>query len=313
MPMSRGQKAVIAAAVATAMAGAVVLIVLSREELREEPGRSAENPPASSFRLKRDAYPELPAPAEAREFRWNFSTDTAYAYDYLQKVNMHSEMGRSGGSAVQKMRGTGKMLVKSQGDGTARMVIQDLEVQMEMAGSEPQFMPAQVIVVPGVREDGSVEGSLNQQQMIVELLFPLPNKPLTAGRSDSIRASMPFNAMGSLLEVTGKSVVTLAGYFDVDGRKCARFDVDTEITDVEIPPEMEGEYSATLKGRSVHYFDIEERAFVSGRLAFLMTLHITTEVPRSVQEMGGDVPSDITIKMESDNYVEVSRIGTGQE
>ena len=63
---------------------------------------------------------------------------------------------------------------------------------------------------------------INSQEMLLKMLFPIPSSPLRVGESVSSPRAVPFNAMGSLLEVTGSSVTTLTGYVGLDGKTCAR-------------------------------------------------------------------------------------------
>lgn len=263
-------------------------------------------------------YEETDPPVTPPTFRWDFSKpDVVYPYAYTQQVRSKHDYdpgarGKSADGLWQEISAEGLLLVKSQGDHTADLVLKDIEVEMAGGGGGKGGPPtmkqkAQPFVVQGMKEDGAASFAGTPEDMLLKLLFPLPDKPLQVGGSADIPAQMPFNAMGSVLQVKGRSRVTLTRYVRIGERTCARLDVDIDISELDVPEELEGEYGCWTKGKSVFYFDIAERAFVSGTVAFTMQFRV--DVPTPEVEMGGErmpgVPERSKMAMTSDNLIHV--------
>ena len=143
--------------------------------------------------------------------------------------------------------------------------------------------------------------------MLLKMLFPLPSKPIKIGESVDVPAQIPFNAMGSLLQVTGHSRITLTQFVKIGGRTCAQLDVDIDISQIEVPTELKGEYKCSSRGASIFFFDIDSRSFVSGTIALIMQFSINTEMPQ-VKISGDnvpDMPRRSKMSMMSDNLIRV--------
>jgi len=164
--------------------------------------------------LNKENFKKADPPSAAPEFRWDFSTtDVVHTYSYEQEVRSKTDMGRSSGGMGQEMSAKGSLLIKSQGDRTAEFVLKDMKMsmKMDMGEDEPKTMEQQMppFVVQGMKEDGSGSFGNTSQDMLLKMLFPLPPKSLKVGESVDVPAQMPFNAMGSVLNVTGQSRITL--------------------------------------------------------------------------------------------------------
>jgi hypothetical protein len=237
--------------------------------------------------LTRKNYPKAKAPEGKQTFRWDFSKKCRFVYDFEQKIKMSSSMGMQ-----PSMDATATLSMKSKGDKTADLVMSDISTTM-MSGVK---MPP--VVVQGVTEDSKIPGTGGSQSEMVKLLFPLPAEPLTVGESSSVASKMPFNAYGSLLWVEGEIKVTLKGYVTIDGRICARFDVAIDISKIDVPEELPGEYKCSTKGVGVVYFDVENRCFHSGEMAVIMSVRV---------KPGPDSPMPVGMSMDSDNLMNFAR------
>ncbi len=276
------------------------------------------SPAASQFaeEVGTERFKKAEPPSAAPEFRWDFSkTDVVHAYSYEQEVRSKTDMGRSfGGKSSgigQEISAKGSLLIRSQGDRTAEFVLKDMKmsIKMDTGEDEPKTMEQQMppFVVQGMKEDGSGSFGNTSQDLLLKMLFPLPPKSLKVGESVDVPAQMPFNAMGSVLNVTGQSRITLTQYVTIDGRTCAQLDVDTDISTLKVPTELEGEYKCSIKGTSVFYFDVADRSFVSGTIALIMQFSI--DAPMPVMNIPGedtsDMPKRSKMSMVSDNLIKV--------
>lgn len=267
--------------------------------------------------VTKEKYKETAPPSALPVFRWDFSrANVVHTYTYEQAVRSKSDMGSSFGSRSgdmgQEISTKGALLIKSQGDGTAELVLKDMKMSMKMntgGDEEPKTMEQTMppFVVQGMKEDGSGSFGNRSQDMLLKMLFPLPTKALKIGDSVDVPAQMPFNAMGSLLQVKGRSRITLTRYVKIGKHTCAQLDVDTDISELKVPSELKGEYKCSTKGTSVFYFDVENRSFESGTIALVMQFSIDAPMPKMKisGEDAPDMPERSKMSMISDNLIRV--------
>ena len=274
--------------------------------------------PASQFEkeVRIEKYKKVAAPSTHPVFRWDFSkAKVVHTYAYEQEVrsktNMGTSFGGKSGGTGQEMSAKGMLLIKSQGDSTAELVLKDMKMsmKMDMGKDEPKTMEQQMppFVMQGMKENGSGSFGNSSQDMLLKMLFPLPSKPIKVGESVDVPAQMPFNVMGSMLQVTGRSRITLTQYVKIGGRTCAQLDVDTDISKLKVPTELKGEYNCSTKGISVFYFDVSSRSFVFGTIALLMQFSIDAPMPQMKisGEDAPDMPKRSKMSMSSDNLITV--------
>jgi len=281
-------------------------------------------PANSSFldQIDLENYPSLPSPEHPPLLRWNFSGEKVYPYDFMQKVIVTSEMdgifvGKTEQSNSQIMKGKGKLSLKSEEHSIARCVLEDLTIRMEINlpdCDEPEItqMQAPPMVIEGIKEDGSMEIGNSSQELLFKTLFPIPPIPMEIGNSVTVPVQMPFNAMGSLLHVIGSSEIKLVDYVQIDGKTCAKLETEIDLSTLNVPVEMKGDYQCQVKGRSIFYFNIENRHFMSGKVALLMRIRVVAPTPKMNFPPGKNenaIPETIKMAMDSDNFLSVEYIG----
>jgi hypothetical protein len=267
--------------------------------------------------VNKEQYKEVAAPMAVPVFKWDFGNQDVRSYTYAQEVRAKTDMGsfpgdKSDGMDQEEMSTRGALLIKSQGNGTAELVLKDMKMSAKMnAGRDKkpkameQTMPPSVF--QGMKEDGSSSLGNSSQDMLLKMLFPLPAKSMKVGESVDVPMQMPFNAMGSVLQVTGRSRITLARYVKIGKRTCAQLNVDTDVSELKVPAELKGEYKCSSKGTAVFYFDVVNRYFVSGIIADLMQFSIDAPSPKMMipGEKTTDVPERTKMSMISDNLIRV--------
>jgi len=267
--------------------------------------------------LNKNDYREVKTPSTAPIFRWDFSKKSVQEYSYEQEVINKTELGVDAGSDMsdpeQSMSAKGSLLIKSQADGTAELVLKDMKASMKISFNktdDPKTMEQEMppFVVQGMKEDGTGPFGDSSQDMLLKLIFPLPTSNLKVGESVDVPAQMPFNAMGSQLQVKGRSRITLTRYVLIGNHTCAQLNVDIDISDLKVPSELEGEYLCSTKGSAVFFFDISSRTFVSGSTALLTQFSIDAPMPKmNIQgEAATNVPPRSKMSMKSDNFIHVS-------
>ena len=286
------------AAVAVCIAGASH----AGDKGKKKEEKKEKKPPASQFyprvRKMRKKHEPTDPPEETPDFRWDFSRKLTHRYDYRQLMKSTSDMGGGAGKGMDHTVAVeGDMLVKSQGDGTAKLVLQNLKMKLKMStgqDKEPQTreMQAPPIVVPKMKEDGSAEFGKNSTQSLLKVLFSLPPEPLEVGESVRAPMKMPFNAAGSPLLVKGHIDLKLARYVQIGGHKCAELRGRFDISKLDVPEEMEGQYNVSLEGAGVYYFAAKDRKFVSAAVATVMKIKADVPAPGAQAGRGMSMKMD---------------------
>ena len=296
----------------------VALVVLG---FSAAPGAAADEASGAGSRfaseLTKENYEEIAPPATPPVFRWDFSrADVVHTYSYQQEVRSATDLGAAFGgppdAVKQEVSSAGVLLIRSQGGGTGELVLKDVKMRMktDAAGeSEAQTMDQTMppIVVQGLQEDGSGGFGDSTQDVFLKMLFQLPPRPLDVGEAVDVPAQMPFHAMGSTLQVKGRFRIILKRYVKIGGTPCAELGVDTDVSQLDVPPELKGEYRCSLKGTSVFYFDVEHRVFRSGTTALVMQAVIDAPMPKMKIPGGAapDLPERSKMSMRSDNLIRV--------
>jgi len=300
------------------------LLLVWLSSIASADGNLPSIPERSSFSDKIDLenYPSLPPPEKAQLMRWDFSEGNVYPYDFRQQTVVSNEMqdmfateGAQRNS--HSMEGNGRVSLKSEQNRVARLVMDNLVLTIHFKrsngeGTDTKQMQSPPMVIQGIKEDGRMEIGNSSQELLIKTLFPIPPTPLELGQSVPIPASMPFNAMGSLLHVNGSSEIKFADWVVINGQACAKLETDIDISDLNVPAELKGDYACSVKGRSIFYFNVENRNFMSGRIALLISMRMVAPSPRMNfpgENNGKELPETIKMAMDSDNYISVEYLG----
>ena len=118
--------------------------------------------------------------------------------------------------------------------------------------------------------------------------------------------------MGSVLHVTGTSTIELTDFVRINGEKCARLETIIDISRMNIPEELKGDYNCQMKAKSVFFFNIEGRYFMEGKVAVIMSMAVDAPTPK-IKSYGQDEepakPGRINMSMQNDNLITVSFLG----
>ena len=264
--------------------------------------------------VDQEDYPPAKAPESPPLLRWDFSGKAVYAYDFYEKEVNTAKMLSMEDSMEQDGEGTATLLLKSQGDHTAVMVLKDLKLKALVTGigeGAPKKVEEEPpdITVEGMGEDGSIDPDKLPEGSQFEGLFPLPKKPLNVGESVEMPEDVPFNVAESTLHAKGVTIITLTKYVTIDGHVCAKLVAATDITELDVPGSLEGDYRIFVKGKAVFYFDLESKRFVGGNTAIIMSMRIEAPMPKMNFPEGAppnlDMPDTIRMAMDSDNLIKL--------
>ncbi len=240
------------------------------------------------------AQGDLRPASSAVKFRWDFSADKSYVYDFRQKVvsKSYGETNRDSSASMN-----GRLSMKSKGDGTADMVFDQMRAQMNFGKKNKKTEPSEIppMVIPGIPEDGSLPAGSNPQAILTRFLFPFPKEALATGATAQIPLHMPFNAGGSPLTVKGEARVKMMGLIERDGRTLACLEVTYDISDLDVPKELDGDYGCSTRGRGLIFYNVKDRALESADMAIVMG--IRASMPNA----------PLSIAMDNDNHIQIVR------
>jgi hypothetical protein len=239
--------------------------------------------------------------SENSEFIWDFSTKSKLIYSYSQTVNGMNKVDQNRPANKSLMNVQGFLNVRIKENNLADLILKDLEVdliQYDENGSPRNTTsnktPAKVI--QDMRPNGSFT---NQNSTIMfDILFPLPSIDLKIGESNKIAMQMPFNANGSRLFSKGFNELTFTGYERINERECAVLKGIIDISKLEIPEELNGEYKSTTTGFATYYFDLKNHYYVGADIQLLMEVMMDSETENK-NDFG------MFMSLSSDNMIKV--------
>lgn len=242
--------------------------------------------------------------SDQKEFLWDFSQPKKYIYSYWQEVDGTNIMDKNSSADKSKIIGNGFLNVRVKENNLADLSLTELKTDMILfdESGKPRdtisdTAPASVIQD---MKPNSTFGN-NNHNFVFDLIFPLPKKKLEVGEKDKIPMEMPFSANGSRLTVKGFNTLEFVGMEKFDGKEVAVIEGKIDISSLEIPEELNGEYKSTSIGNGTYYFDLENQHFVGADIQLTMKALIDTETDEKDNiGMFADMQSDNTFKIRLD-------------
>ncbi|NQY07037.1 MAG: hypothetical protein HRT68_12835 [Flavobacteriaceae bacterium] len=235
------------------------------------------------------------------QFQWDFSKQRKFIYSFSQIVNGENKMDKERPSDKTYTKGLGQLNVRVKENNLADISLTDIEMQMidyDQEGNPRDTMTQKVpnTVVQDMKPDGSFGDS--NTDILFDMLFPLPNKNLDEGDSDEIPMQMPFSTNGSRLFAKGQNTLTFAGYEEIEGRNCAVLKGVIDISELDIPEELKGEYECSTTGSATYYFYLEDGYYTGADIKMVMDVMMDTETENE-DDFG------MFMKMKSDNVFKI--------
>jgi hypothetical protein len=110
-----------------------------------------------------------------------------------------------------------------------------------------------------------------------KMLFPLPSEDLKEGEKDKVAMQMPFNANGSRLYAKGFNTLEFSGFEKICDRECVVLSGIIDISEMDVPEELTGEYKNSTTGKATYYFDLEDKIYVGADINMTMDVLMDTE------------------------------------
>lgn len=245
---------------------------------------SCSNPAADS-NPESKAAPETQSDlqSESREqmdvnqsiYRWDFSKKRKFIYTYSQSVDGENKMGKNETPDKTLMMGNGFLNLQVKDGNLADLSLTDIEMQMVTFDKEEtpldtitQQIPTNV--VENMKPDGSFGDS--NTDILFDMLFPLPSKDLTVGEFEEIPLQIPFNAGITPLFAKGQNTLTLKGKEEFEGKNCDVFTGVIDVTDLDLPKDVKGEYRCFTTGNATYFFDSENGYYLGADIQMDMDI-----------------------------------------
>ena len=236
-----------------------------------------------------------------KEFIWDFSEARKYSYSYSQSVNVESQLSREGALSKTTITGSGKLNVLVKPNDVAEITLKDIETKMSTYNEDGSTGKTSSRVLPATVVQGmKPNGRFDQPNVnpLFDLLFPLPSYDFKEGESDKIPMKIPYNANGSSLFIEGFNTLTFEGYETIEGRKCAVMKGVIDVSKLDIPDEIEGNYEGSTTGNATYYFDLEDHCYVGADIHMVMDVFADRETK-------GEDDFGMYMKMKSDNVFKI--------
>ena len=235
------------------------------------------------------------------QFEWDFSKKRKFIYSFSQTVNGENKMDKDRPAEKTYMTGVGHLNLRVKENNLADLSLTDVEMNMIMFNEDgtprdTMTQKAPTNVVQDMKPDGSFGDS--NTDILFDMLFPLPNKKLEKGDSDEVPMQMPFNANGSRLFSKGQNTLTFTGYEEIEGRNCAVLKGEIDISKLDVPDELKGEYECSTTGNATYYFDLENGFYVGADIQMVMDVMMDSE-SENEEDFG------MYMKMKSNNVYKI--------
>ena len=213
-------------------------------------------------------------------FEWDFSKQKKFIYSYSHIMTGENKMNKNSQASQRYMTEIGNLNVKVKENDLAELSFSDIEVKMisyDEIGNpkDTLFQNRPTNVIQGMKPD--INFTNTGFDIILRMLLPLPEKSMEIGESVQVLMQMPFNANGSQLLAKGQNTLTFTGFTEINGINCAVLEGQLDISNLEIPEELDGEYSCFTKGNATYYFNIEKGYYVGVDFQMITEFIIDTE------------------------------------
>jgi hypothetical protein len=233
------------------------------------------------------------------QFEWDFSKQQKFVYSFSQTVHGETKMDKDRPANKTYTTGIGHLNVRVKENNLADLSLTDIEMKMVNYNQEGEPSDTMTQNIPtNVVQDMKTDGSFGDSNtdMLFGMLFPLPKKKIEKGELYEVPMQMPFNANGSRLFAKGQNKLTFVGYEEIEGRNCAVLKGEIDISELDVPEELKGEYGCSTTGNATYYFDLENGYYVGSDINMVMEV---------MMDSGSDEDFGMYMKMKSDNIYKI--------
>ncbi|WP_027418194.1 hypothetical protein [Crocinitomix catalasitica] len=235
------------------------------------------------------------------EFSWDFSQPKTINYAYTQTVNSWNKMDRDRPEKSIHMTAIGNLTIVTKDDNLADLSLVDIEMtstdtDLEGNISSPMVTQAPLQLITNMQEDGLFHR--DAEDNMFKMILPLPNEVLDQGDKAEIPLDMPFNANGTRLISEGFNTLEFIGIEQFESRECAVLKGTIDVSEMEIPTQLKGDYKNSTIGEATYYFDLNERIYVGADINITIEMLMDNEKEESnLMEMYMEMKSENIFKI----------------
>ena len=211
------------------------------------------------------------------EFQWDFSSPKKYVYSYLQEASNSVSFNKNDSLSKSLISVKGNLNIRVKENHMADLI---LETQMVTLDQKRQVIDTinnteAANVIQNMKPNGTFGN--NNHNPTFDLIFSLPSKNLKIGEKDKIPMEMPFNANGSILSIKGYNTIEFVGIQTIENIECAVLKSTFNISDLEIPEELNGIYEGSTIGNGTYFFDMKNHYFIGADIQINTKIKMDTE------------------------------------
>lgn len=213
--------------------------------------------------------------SESSGFRWHLENGRSYVYSYTQQVLISQRTAKAEEPDEVRANTMGKLKFRAKEGELADVSMVDMEVMAIEEGRDTVRQTPPDLVVQGMASDGSFK--TKDTESLFKMLFPLPPMELAEGETADLPMEVPLSANGSLLYAKGQNRLSYLRDERVDGRLCAVLEGVIDVSELDVPQELNGEYRCATTGTGTYYFDRAAGCYVKAIISTEMIALIDQE------------------------------------
>lgn len=207
------------------------------------------------------------------KIKWNFKDYQKITYAYSQK--MAAKTPFSSDSMWNGMEAN--LIVSIKNNELADIVLADVKTYSFDKDSLGNYIATDTvemsnrILFQDLTPEGKMKGEIKQgNAMLAKTLFPIPNKPMAIGDTANLRMNMPFNIYGSSINAKGYNRIK----YVEKKNDILHLKTKIDVSEYQIPEEINQDYICFLKGNSSFKFDSEKGVFEAGTINLSMGMGV---------------------------------------
>lgn len=222
--------------------------------------------------------------SESTTFILDFSDQKTYIYKYSETTSFEDQLNNDEPSFKSMSESNGNLNLRIKENNLADLSLTILKTNLKLFDQNGVVKDtisndSIAMVLQNMDQKGTFEN--NSHDIMFDLIFSLPRKDLKIGETDKIPMQIPFDVDGSKLFVRGFSEIEYSGTEIIDGMECALLKGKIDISEIEIPEEMESTHEITATGKGTYYYNVEDQYVVGVEISIDMTRSMNLKNPKN--------------------------------
>lgn len=232
---------------------------------------------------------------------WDFSGDKNYAYSLTKTTTSKFNTSKNGPLLKSIITGSGNIDVHVKLRNLADFNLTNLKLNYKWFKEDGTLKDFDSVTVPttsakNIKPNGHFGES--DPNLFFKLLMPLPSSSLQLGGYYKIPMKFFFEYDDPTLFVEGFNTITFTEVKLIQGRKYAILNGILDISNLNKPKELEGDFRLKITGYTTYYFDIMEGHYAG------TDIHIVEHQLIDIQSTGTKAP-EVYLKMESHDVFKI--------